>query len=259
MGFASSLAGRCGPQSPPELQQPSAPQLDSNNQNGIGGSPPPPPNPPDSSSPFPGPETPSNTPSPAGQVPDASSAPNHNGDSSGVSPDVNHGPAPQQDAFPGANPAGRDGGGAAFDGGLTPPGASSPAGQGRSHSGALSGDGDYFGAPLNEGQGRGPALRDAFSHANPVGNNSGGSALGAFSGGAGVSSGAPYAASPPSGAGTLSASLLNMGLPAFAAAPAFTPGFEPKRDSEPPYRPQVQPQPPQPQPRPELQSAVQAQ
>ena len=119
MGFASSLAGRCGPQSPPELQQPSAPQLDSNNQNGIGGSPPPPPNPPDSSSPFPGPETPPNTPSPVGQGPDASSALNHNGDSSGVSPDVNHGPAPQ-DTFPGANPAGRDGGGSAFDGGLTP-------------------------------------------------------------------------------------------------------------------------------------------
>ena len=122
---------------------------------------------------------------------------------------------------------------------------------------------------------RGPALRDAFSHANPVGNNSGGSALGAFSGGAGVSSGAPYAASPPSGAGTLSASLLNMGLPAFAAAPAFTPGFEPKRDSEPPYRPPVQPQAqlrPEPQaggarapvqpsqapPRPELPPAAQA-
>lgn len=80
---------------PPEPQQPSAPQLGPNNQNGIGGFPPPPPNPPDSSSPFPDPETPPNTPSPVGQGPDASSAPNHNGDSSGVSPDVNHGPAPR--------------------------------------------------------------------------------------------------------------------------------------------------------------------
>ena len=50
-----------------------------------------------------------------------------------------------------------------------------------------------------------------------------------------------------------------MGLPAFAALPTFIPSFEPKRDSEPPYRPQVQPQPPQPQQRPEPQHAVQAQ
>ena len=50
-----------------------------------------------------------------------------------------------------------------------------------------------------------------------------------------------------------------MGLPAFAALPTFIPSFESKRDSEPPYRPQVQPQPPQPQPRPEPQPAVQAQ
>ena len=80
---------------------------------------------------------------------------------------------------------------------------------------------------------------------------------GAFGGGftAAQTSGTPYTSS----LGGLSTSLLNMGLPAFAALPTFIPSFEPKRDSEPPYRPQVQPQPPQPQPRPEPQSAVQAQ
>ena len=67
--------------------------------------------------------------------------------------------------------------------------------------------------------------------------------------------GIPYASS----LSALSTSLLNMGLPAFAALPTFIPSFESKRDSEPPYRPQVQPQPPQPQPRPEPQPAVQAQ
>ena len=80
---------------------------------------------------------------------------------------------------------------------------------------------------------------------------------GAFGGGfaAAQTSGTPYTTS----LGGLSTSLLNMGLPAFAALPTFIPSFEPKRDSEPPYRPQVQPQPPQPQPRPEPQPAVQAQ
>ena len=75
--------------------------------------------------------------------------------------------------------------------------------------------------------------------------------------GHGSTGGTPYAASASLSA--LSTSLLNMGLPAFAALPTFIPSFEPKRDSEPPYRPQVQPQPPQPQPRPEPQPAVQAQ
>ena len=80
---------------------------------------------------------------------------------------------------------------------------------------------------------------------------------GAFGSGfaAAQTGGIPYASS----LSALSASLLNMGLPAFAALPTFIPSFEPKRDSEPPYRPQVQPQPPQPQPRPEPQPAVQAQ
>mgnify|MGYP001682796342 CR=1 FL=1 len=81
---------------------------------------------------------------------------------------------------------------------------------------------------------------------------------GAFGGGfaAAQTGGTPYTSS----LGGLSTSLLNMDLPAFSALlPTFIPSFEPKRDSEPPYRPQVQPQPPQPQPRPEPQPAIQAQ
>ena len=99
-----------------------------------------------------------------------------------------------------------------------------------------------------------PTSQNTFSNGNSVGNNgSSGLASGFF--GHGSAGGTPYTSS----LGGLSTSLLNMGLPAFAALPTFIPSFEPKRDSEPPYRPQVQPQPPQPQPRPEPQSAVQAQ
>ena len=62
--------------------------------------------------------------------------------------------------------------------------------------------------------------------------NNGGLSVGSSGSTAGVSSGTPYAASSLGG---LSTSLLNMGLPAFAALPTFIPSFEPKRDSEPPY------------------------
>ena len=132
--------------------------------------------------------------------------------------------------------------------------------QGVSDEGTQNHNVDHSGASLNND-------RDVASlggaHSNiPNGNGNAGHTMDAFDGGAfgggfaaAQTSGTPYTTS----LGGLSTSLLNMGLPAFAALPTFIPSFEPKRDSEPPYRPQVQPQPPQPQPRPEPQPAVQAQ
>ena len=141
------------------------------------------------------------------------------------------------------------------------PGVPPPANrQGVSDEGTQNHNVDHSGASLNND-------RDVASlgcaHSNiPNGNGNAGHTMDAFDGGAfgggfaaAQTSGTPYTTS----LGGLSTSLLNMGLPAFAALPTFIPSFEPKRDSEPPYRPQVQPQPPQPQPRPEPQPAVQAQ
>ena len=130
-----------------------------------------------------------------------------------------------------------------------------PVGQEQGHADTSNNSGNYSGASSDNALGSVPL--DTFSHGNSAGNNGAGPASGAFGHGsaAGSAGGTPYTTS----LGGLSTSLLNMGLPAFAALPTFIPSFEPKRDSEPPYRPQVQPQPPQPQPRPEPQPAVQAQ
>ena len=148
------------------------------------------------------------------------------------------------------------------------PGVPPPANQqGVSDEGTQNHNVDHSGASPNNSGASPNNDRDVVSlggaHSNiPNGNGNAGHTMDAFDGGAfgggftaAQTSGTPYTSS----LGGLSTSLLNMGLPAFAALPTFTPSFEPKRDSELPYRPQVQPQPPQPQPRPEPQPAIQAQ